>query len=166
MPGSMYHLELDLSQTGIHTLEDQVPLPYFHGSESNYGSPSDETSHFQYHFLAMIALRRLVARIHESIHCCECFSLEKVRTEAYYIQHPMRQPSYLRTMAAHRCTSSRNWLDSWSHGAHYSPDLCNGQTTTRQNFPIWDPQADRVQTRCSRWTKDLFQSITETTWTS
>jgi hypothetical protein len=69
---SMYHLELDLSQTGIHTLEDQVPLPYFHGSESNYGSPSDEKSHFQYHFLAMIALRRLVARIHESIHCCKC----------------------------------------------------------------------------------------------
>ncbi|THW79380.1 hypothetical protein D6D19_01255 [Aureobasidium pullulans] len=65
----MYHLELDLSQTGIHTLEDQVPLPYFHGSESNYGNPSDEKSHFQYHFLAMIALRRLVARIHESIHC-------------------------------------------------------------------------------------------------
>ncbi|KAH0274793.1 hypothetical protein KCU91_g5014, partial [Aureobasidium melanogenum] len=72
----MYHLELDLSQTGIHTLEDQVPLPYFHGSESNYGSPSDEKSHFQYHFLAMIALRRLVARIHESIHCSSNSSAE------------------------------------------------------------------------------------------
>ncbi|KAH0238909.1 hypothetical protein KCV00_g10436, partial [Aureobasidium melanogenum] len=66
--GSMYHLELDLSQTGIHTLEDQVPLPYFHGSENNYGSPTDEKSRSQYHFLAMIALRRLVAQIHESIH--------------------------------------------------------------------------------------------------
>ncbi|KAI4813373.1 hypothetical protein E4T44_10830, partial [Aureobasidium sp. EXF-8845] len=65
----MYHLELDLSQTGIHTLADQVPLPYFHGSESNYGSPPDGKSHFQYHFLAMVALRRLVARVHESIHC-------------------------------------------------------------------------------------------------
>lgn len=68
---SMYHLELDLSQTGIHTLEDQVPLPYFHDSENNYGNPSDEKSNFQYHFLAMIALRRLVARIHGSIHGCK-----------------------------------------------------------------------------------------------
>ncbi|KAL1305957.1 hypothetical protein AAFC00_004095 [Neodothiora populina] len=64
----MYHLELDLSQTGIHTLEDQVPLPYFHEAQNMSGNESDERSHFQYHFLAMIALRRLITRIHSSIH--------------------------------------------------------------------------------------------------
>lgn len=68
----MYHLELDLSQTGIHTLEDQVPLPYFHEAQNMSGKASDERSHFQYHFLAMIALRRLITRIHGSIHDSEC----------------------------------------------------------------------------------------------
>lgn len=67
----MYHLELDLSQTGIHTLEDQVPLPYFHEAQNMSGKASDERSHFQYHFLAMIALRRLITRIHGSIHDCK-----------------------------------------------------------------------------------------------
>lgn len=104
---SMYHLELDLSQTGIHTLEDQVPLPYFHGAESNYGSPSDEKSHFQYHFLAMIALRRLVARIHESIHCCECL-LEKTRIEAHCLQHLTRRLSCQKTMVVRQFMLSRN----------------------------------------------------------
>lgn len=64
----MYHVELDLSQTGIYKLEDQVPLPYFHGAQNMSGRASDEHSHFQYHFLAMIALRRLITRIHGSIH--------------------------------------------------------------------------------------------------
>lgn len=85
----LYHLDLDLPQTGIHLLEDEVPLPYFNdGSDpqqhqeqqqsatiSNAQQPNshalDEPSHFQYHFLAMIALRRLIARIHAVIHECE-----------------------------------------------------------------------------------------------
>ena len=65
---SLYHLELDLPQTGIHTMEDQVPLPYFHEPRTGNSTVSDDKSHFQYHFLAMVALRRLIARIHGSIH--------------------------------------------------------------------------------------------------
>lgn len=72
----MYHMELDLSQTGIHTLEDQVPLPYFHEAQNMSGRSSDERSHYQYHFLAMIALRRLITRIHGSIH--DSTSLEEL----------------------------------------------------------------------------------------
>ena len=49
-------------------MEDQVPLPYFHEPRGDNTSVSEEKSHFQYHFLAMIALRRLIARIHQSIH--------------------------------------------------------------------------------------------------
>ena len=67
-----YHLDLDLPRTGINNLEDEVPLPYFHdahGQDSN-GPLSDERSHFQYHFLAMIALRRLIGRINTIIHEC------------------------------------------------------------------------------------------------
>lgn len=68
----LYHLDLDLPQTGIHTLEDEVPLPYFHEAHDASGRvhESEERSHFQYHFLAMIALRRLIARIHGVIHEC------------------------------------------------------------------------------------------------
>lgn len=76
----LYHLDLDLPQTGIHTMEDEVPLPYFQdiqnqqqdsGSVSAAGSGNEGRSHYQYHFLAMIALRRLIARIHGVIHECE-----------------------------------------------------------------------------------------------
>lgn len=68
----LYHLDLDLPQTGIHTLEDEVPLPYFHEAHDSNGrnNGTEERSHFQYHFLAMIALRRLIARIHGVIHEC------------------------------------------------------------------------------------------------
>ncbi|KAK6438601.1 hypothetical protein LTR95_005190, partial [Oleoguttula sp. CCFEE 5521] len=66
----LYHLDLDLPQTGIHTLEDEVPLPYFQESQGQNasGRGADNQSYFQYHFLAMIALRRLIARIHSVIH--------------------------------------------------------------------------------------------------
>jgi hypothetical protein len=69
----LYHLDLDLPQTGIHTLEDEVPLPYFHEAHDAHGRTqgTEERSHFQYHFLAMIALRRLIARIHGVIHECK-----------------------------------------------------------------------------------------------
>ncbi|KAK4551462.1 hypothetical protein LTR86_011154 [Recurvomyces mirabilis] len=77
----LYHLDLDFPHTSIHTMEDEVPLPYFHevqeqhqGSSVAGGSAqaNQERSHFQYQFLAMIALRRLIARIHDVIHDCEC----------------------------------------------------------------------------------------------
>ncbi|PIA95088.1 hypothetical protein CB0940_08360 [Cercospora beticola] len=76
----LYHLDLDLPQSGIQTFEDVVPLPYFtEGQEMHTpGFPvhtsgastyeDRDRSHFQYHFLAMIALRRLISRIHEVIH--------------------------------------------------------------------------------------------------
>lgn len=67
-----YHLDLDLPRTGIDTLEDEVPLPYFHeaNEQGSNGPLTEERSHFQYHFLAMIALRRLIARINNAIHQC------------------------------------------------------------------------------------------------
>ncbi|TKA68875.1 hypothetical protein B0A55_09253, partial [Friedmanniomyces simplex] len=69
-------------------MEDEVPMPYFHqaqeqeeghqsggnsisGSSTVGAGANEERSHFQYHFLAIIALRRLIARIHNVIHECE-----------------------------------------------------------------------------------------------
>ncbi|KAG8630423.1 hypothetical protein KVT40_002042 [Elsinoe batatas] len=64
----LYHLELDLPKTGIYTLEDQIPLPSFQQSRNMTNAESEDASHYHYHFLAMIALRRLIARIHASLH--------------------------------------------------------------------------------------------------
>ncbi|KAK5149740.1 hypothetical protein LTS14_010661 [Recurvomyces mirabilis] len=75
----LYHLDLGFPQTGIHTMEDEIPLPYSHEAQEQHQGSSvagssaqanQERSHFQYHFLAMIALRRLIARIHNVIHEC------------------------------------------------------------------------------------------------
>lgn len=89
-----YHLDLDLPQTGIHLLDDEVPLPYFHDAHENTGLRSDEPSHFQYHFLAMIALRRLIARIHHVIHECKSFHFTLSLPELpWLIVHSIQQPS-------------------------------------------------------------------------
>jgi hypothetical protein len=77
----LYHLDLDLPKTGILLLQDDVPLPYFHESQPTQpaNSPlSDDPSHFGYHFLAMIALRRLIARINTAIHNSKLFCERKV----------------------------------------------------------------------------------------
>ncbi|KAH9845066.1 GAL4-like Zn(II)2Cys6 (or C6 zinc) binuclear cluster DNA-binding domain [Teratosphaeria destructans] len=65
----LYHVDLDLPQSGILRLEDEVPLPYFHSESSP--TTVEEGSHYQEHFLAMIALRRLISRTHTVIHECE-----------------------------------------------------------------------------------------------
>jgi len=59
---SWYHFDLDLPQTGIGDYEDQVPLP-----GDNFGDRSIEAETVTLHFLAIIALRRLISRIHAAI---------------------------------------------------------------------------------------------------
>lgn len=69
-----YHMDLDLPHTDIASLQDQVPLPYFHEVREQLDSSgrlSENKSHVQYHFLAMIALHRLIARINKAIHDCK-----------------------------------------------------------------------------------------------
>lgn len=71
----LYHLELDLPETGICNLEDEVPLPQFHEALSVQEKPSSDIrypSHFGYHFLAIISLRRLMTRIRMTIYEGEC----------------------------------------------------------------------------------------------
>jgi len=67
----LYHLDLDLPHTGVQELEDTVPLPYSNKDLESATHQKDDLSsfqhHSQHHFLAMIALRRLIHRIHETI---------------------------------------------------------------------------------------------------
>lgn len=66
----LYHLDLDLPITGVQDYEEEVPNPQFRAEQHQTPGPlsADDRSHFQYHFLAMIALRRVISRISASIH--------------------------------------------------------------------------------------------------
>jgi hypothetical protein len=68
----LYHLDLDLPQTGICTLEDEVPLPSFHKPQNPQGHShgSGALLQFEYHFLATISLRKLISQINAVIHEC------------------------------------------------------------------------------------------------
>jgi hypothetical protein len=66
----LYHFDLDLPQTGIHTLQDKIPLPSFHCAEDAPEQKSVDVPFVQYHFLALITLRRLVISVNEAVHQC------------------------------------------------------------------------------------------------
>lgn len=69
----LYHFDLDLPQTGIHTLQDKIQLPSFRCSPTDSlpeQELAEEVPFVQYHFLALIALRRLVVGISEAVHQC------------------------------------------------------------------------------------------------
>lgn len=71
---NLFHLDLDLPQTGIQAQEDDVPLPYFRRAQDQGSrglSGTEVHSHSQYHYLAMITLRRLIMRIHDVVHGCK-----------------------------------------------------------------------------------------------
>jgi hypothetical protein len=77
----LFHLELDLPQTQIYTLEDEVPLPHFpelQDQQERFTSPlpfgagaGEKREYHGHHFLAMITLRRLISRTHDEIYACE-----------------------------------------------------------------------------------------------
>jgi hypothetical protein len=87
----LYHLDLDLPSTGIERNEDEVPLPLFHSVPTAHISNStteEVRSFFQYHFLAMMALRRLIVRIHATIHDRMLASSPKKETSPnHLLQH-------------------------------------------------------------------------------
>lgn len=66
----LYHFDLDLPQTGIHTLQDKIPLPSFRDARDSSEQQSAGVPFVQYHFLALITLRRLVISIEEAVHQC------------------------------------------------------------------------------------------------
>lgn len=66
----LYHRDLDLPRSGIHTLEDRVVLPHFHNMKGNSSEESsgDRDMLCRYHFLAMISMRSVITRIHDVVH--------------------------------------------------------------------------------------------------
>lgn len=123
----LYHLDLDLPRSGIQLLQDLVPLPYFHeGGPDGSGVSNDDRSHFQYHFLAMIALRRLISRIHDVIH--ESSSLQAESSDDYG-GPPV---TVIREMARQ--------LESWRS---LLPRPLQWQDSDKLDFPNVDPSGRR-----------------------
>lgn len=109
----LYHFDLDLPETGISMLEDEVPLPSF----SEYQEPSarqqesKERSSYPYHFLAMITLQRAIARLHGAIYecmACRC----RPRYPLTFFQPPYPERNLLTAMDARTSPSSAIWSTS------------------------------------------------------
>lgn len=69
----LFDLDLKVASTGIESMEDQVPLPHFHGSTAKGHCPlsapngvrsrvGEGDNHNGYHFSALVALSRLLRR--------------------------------------------------------------------------------------------------------
>lgn len=71
----LYHLDLDLPQTGIQTLQDETPFPGFCETQSSLQQDAADALFIQYHFLALVTLRRLVINVNEAVRQCNCFYL-------------------------------------------------------------------------------------------
>ncbi|KAH0559908.1 hypothetical protein GP486_003572 [Trichoglossum hirsutum] len=61
-------LELDLPGTGICEYEDVIPPPDFDGPYSFQDMMESERSHYKYHFLAQMALKKLYSRIQSTMY--------------------------------------------------------------------------------------------------
>lgn len=162
-----YHLDLDLPRTGITSFEDEVPLPYFHDAHGQgSGSPlSDDKSHFQYHFLAMIALRRLIARINSAIHESKRTCSPDRRAHANF-QQVQRNPKDQMTMEALPFMLYENLPDSSTPG-----DLCclvrfSGPIRTSSTFRLQIRQVADLMNHYSPLTKVPSRSVTSTILTS
>ncbi|KAK5162475.1 hypothetical protein LTR04_003649 [Oleoguttula sp. CCFEE 6159] len=134
-----YHLDLDLPQTGICDHEDNVPLPTFVGPYNTVENLSDEQSHFQYHFLAIIAIRRLITRIHHTI-------FEASNTTAETSEDYGGPPVHMIKELARQLESWRNLLPhalQWSDSEKYDfPSF--GSNSRRPTEPLFAPDQGAV----------------------
>ncbi|KAK4508752.1 hypothetical protein PRZ48_002491 [Zasmidium cellare] len=69
----LFHVDLDLPPTGITTMQDEVPFPHFHeirdDSDDSYSPRQKSRSESACMlFLAMLTLRRIITRIHRTLH--------------------------------------------------------------------------------------------------
>lgn len=70
---ALFHQNLDMPQSSIGELQERMQLPTFSSANGDVGRRSDDISievPYQEHFLAMISLTRLTARVDEAQHEC------------------------------------------------------------------------------------------------
>ncbi|EKG18335.1 hypothetical protein MPH_04417 [Macrophomina phaseolina MS6] len=129
-----YHFDLDLPRTAMCDHEDEVPLP-----GELLGQSTEEDQQTVMHFLAMIALRRLVTRVHKTIF--EASSSSSEFPEGYdgppthVIRELSRQLESWRSMLP----QSLQWADDPSESRfHYS--YIDSTKTTR----LFTPDVSRI----------------------
>ncbi|KAH7124887.1 hypothetical protein B0J13DRAFT_598946 [Dactylonectria estremocensis] len=80
--------ELELPSSGLQEWEDTVPLPKFMASPyvKNSRSQNPDDSYYHYHFLAQIAQRIILSRVHD-----ELFNANPLPTLAGELRHQLEQ---------------------------------------------------------------------------
>jgi hypothetical protein len=77
----LYHLDLDSPRTVLRDIAEAVSLPHFERSQEQleFQGRTDDDSLLEYHFLAKIALTRVISRIYDAIHLSETVPLASLR---------------------------------------------------------------------------------------
>lgn len=80
----LYHLDLDSPRTALRNIADAMSLPHFERSQDQleFKGRTDEDSLLEYHYLAKIALTRVISRIYDAIHQSEIIPLASSRHDA------------------------------------------------------------------------------------
>ncbi|KAL1304254.1 hypothetical protein AAFC00_000669 [Neodothiora populina] len=63
-----FHCDLDMPTSSLDELEGEVPMPTFSRSNAESGGYVEDATNYEYHFLAMIALRPILKNIQHYIH--------------------------------------------------------------------------------------------------
>ena len=73
----LYHLDLDSPRTGLREIADAINLPHFERPQEQleFKGRTDDDSLLEYHFLAKIALTRVISRIYDAIHLRKSIAL-------------------------------------------------------------------------------------------
>jgi hypothetical protein len=113
----LYRFDLDLPQTDIRTLQDEIQLPSFRYTQGSSEQKLAEVPFVQYHFLALIALRRLVVGVHEAVH--QCMHLRLLRSSGWLLTNLTAPLTHAETSDDYRGPSVPviaelgRQLDSW-----------------------------------------------------
>ena len=77
----LYHLDLDSPRTALRDIADAINLPHFERPQEQleFKGRTDDDSLLEYHFLAKIALTRVISRIYDAIHLSETIPLASSR---------------------------------------------------------------------------------------
>ena len=65
---SWYYVDSDLPQTGLSKYQDSIALPVFANTSHEADLVDGKRTEYQFNFLAMISIRRIIDRINEYLY--------------------------------------------------------------------------------------------------
>ncbi|KAF2137133.1 uncharacterized protein K452DRAFT_278936 [Aplosporella prunicola CBS 121167] len=121
-----YNLDLNLPQTGIADFQDRVSLPLFRPREDLTNSLKIEEAKHQYNFLGMVAIRKLIKRIYETMY--EVSPATPGGPEAGHDTPPI---AIIKELASQ--------LDAWRS---LLPEPLQWSDASRNDYKYYDPKTD------------------------